>query len=412
MHTICCLGDSQTQMSPFYAVPPEKMWVELLASKLRAAGANVQARSYGIGGMTTGQMVNRVDVLSLWEIPDIAILYGGVNDTGTGIQPAAAAGTSGSIVVSGGATWYGVGFVITYTDGSIFAPPLIAVQLAVGSAGSIALSAGSANTTVSSIGIYVTPTGFASSALAIASNRALFLQASLAAATGGSITALVSVTPMPTAGTQAMTQAFCKAMKYGVTGLSAGAAKQNWFLGQANLPANSKQGQRAVVLDDTSTTGGLAAVSTWQSARIAGDSSAAPQQSVWECRTPQAGELGWGRVAVTGTAAFTGCCAKTILVSTNYLNWASGGDTVGSPSATNLAIRALTTAAAAAEGAVYCDLWTFQAGLIVAGETTQGSNSWHAIANNQHHNAYGHDIVARAALASIAAQSGWLAALS
>jgi hypothetical protein len=209
-----------------------------------------------------------------------------------------------------------------------------------------------------------------------------------------------------------MSQAFAKAMKYGVVGVAPGRASLNFVLGQGNLPANALSGQRSVVLDDTSTTGGLAAVLTGQSARIAGDSSATPQQSVWECRTPQAGELGWGRVAVTGTPAFAGCCSKVMLVSTNYLNWTAGGDTAGSPSAANLVIRALTAAAASAEGAVYCDLWAFQSGLIIAGETTQGSNSWHAIANNQHHNAYGHDTVSRAVFASIAAQSGWMAALS
>ena len=88
-----------------------------------------------------------------------------------------------------------------------------------------------------------------------------------------------------------------------------------------------------------------------------------------------------------------------------------GGDTAGAPSAVNAAIRALSSAAATAEGAAYCDLWAYQLGLITAGETTQGSNSWHAIANNQHHNAYGHDTVARAVSATITAQSGWLAAL-
>lgn len=411
--TVACLGDSQTQLSPLYAVPPEKMWVEKLAVKLRGLGANVRSRAYGIGGQTTGEMFNRVDILSAWEVPDIAVFYGGVNDNLASVIPTVAAATAGSINVVAGSTWYGVGFLLTYTDGSIMAPPLQAVQLAVGATGSIALTAGAALSTLSSIGIYVTPTGAASAALATASNRALRLQTTLAAATGGSITTLSAVSAfMPTAGTQAMTQAFCKAMKYGVRNVTVGIFRAAWIAGQAALPANAEAGQRLIVLDDTSATGGMAAAESWEHARIAGDYSAAAVQSVWECRTPQAGEAGWGRVAVTGTAAFTGCCAQIVVVSTNYLNWTSGGDTVGAPSAVNAAVRVLSLAAATAEAVAYSDLWSFQSGLIIAGETTQGSNSWHAIANNQHHNAYGHDTVARATVAAITAQQGWLSALS
>lgn len=414
-HAINCLGDSQTQMSPFYAVPPEMMWVEQTAVQLRAAGYDVKARSFGISGQSTGQMLQRVDVLSLWEVPTIAILYGGVNDVETGNVPVASAGSAGSIAVSAGAQWYGVGMVIAFSDGSIFAPALTAVQLAVGSTGSIALAASGANSTITSVGVYVTPTGYASSAQATANNRALLLQTSLAPTVAGSITTLSGAgAPMPTAGTQAMSQAFAKAMKYGVVGAQVGSATLNWVRGQANLPANAKTGQRAVVLDDTSATGGLAAVGAGQSALIPGDSSGTPQQSVWECRTPQAAELGWGRVAVTGTPAFPGCCGRIILLSTNYLNWTTGGDNAGASTfyAPNVAIRAATQAAATAEGVVYGDLFGFQAGLIAAGETTQGSNSWHAIPDNQHHNAYGHGTVARCVVATIQAQSGWLAALA
>jgi hypothetical protein len=408
---INCLGDSQTQMSPYYSVPPEMMWVEQTAALLRTAGYDAQARSYGIGGQSTGQMLNRVDVLSMWEIPRIAILYGGVNDVETGNVPVASAATAGSIVVSSNAQWYGVGMVIAFTDGSIFAPALTAVQLAVGSTGSIALAASSANSTITSVGVYVTPTGYASSALATANNRALLLQTTLTPTSSGSLTTLSnSGAPMPTAGTQAMCQAFVKAMKYGVVGAGVGSATLNWVKGQADLPANGYSRQRAVVLDDTSATGGIGPIATRQSALVPGDSSAVPQQSVWECRTPQAGELGWGRVAVTGMGPFTDCCSRIILLSTNYLNWTSGGDNAGASTfyAPNVAIRSLVQAAATAESVVYGDLFGFQTALITSGETTQGSNSWHAIANNQHHNAYGHNTVARCVISTILAQSGWL----
>jgi hypothetical protein len=416
-YTIACLGDSQTQMSPFYAVSPDRMWVEQLGVKLRAAGAKIRARSYGIGGQSTGEMVNRADILSLWEVPDVAVLYGGVNDPQTGYTPTlAASGTGGTINVSAGATYYETAFLFTFNDGSVMATAPAALQFTAGTTNSITVTGGSSKSTIASIAVYVSPTGYASSAAALAAGtRVMRLQGTFASAASGTITALsAGAAQMPTAGTQAMTQAFVKAMKYGVLGSGAGAAKNNWVLGQANLPANGYPGQRAVVLDDTSTTGGLAAVGTGQHARIAGDFSAAPQQTVWEYRTPQAGEAGWGRVAVTGTAAFAGCCSRIVCISTNYLNFTSGGDNAGASTfyAINVPVRAATLAAATAEGIPYCDLFGFQSGLIASGETTQGSNSWHAIANNQHHNNYGHDIVARAAYATIAAQSVWLAALS
>lgn len=120
--------------------------------------------------------------------------------------------------------------------------------------------------------------------------------------------------------------------------------------------------------------------------------------------------------AMISTVVAAGC-PRVIVVSAHYLNWTSGGDAQGTPYATYATLRpfqqaAATNQAAAHPGQVaFCDLYAYLCGLIVAGTEIQGSNSWHAIANNQHLNALGGSYVAAAVLATIQAQSGWLAAL-
>jgi len=211
---------------------------------------------------------------------------------------------------------------------------------------------------------------------------------------------------------------------------------------QVNLPANAPPAMRCIVMDDTSATGGMAALPSapGQQPRITGDYSALgnARQTVWERRTPQGGEAGWGRVAITGTAPFSGCCSRFLIDSTNYLNFANGsGDNInvdtgkaynagastdsasaGVPFAAYLPVRVAQQAAVAAENVndnccLYVDYFGYQSRLISSGETTQNSNAWHAIANNQHHSAYGHDILARARVETIvASRPGWITALA
>jgi lysophospholipase L1-like esterase len=84
------------------------------------------------------------------------------------------------------------------------------------------------------------------------------------------------------------------------------------------------------------------------------------------------------------------------IVSAPYLNFASGGDTLATPYASYVGVRGAQAAAAAALGAGYIDFYNFLRNLIVAGTETQGSNSWHAIAGNQHLNALGNSYCAQA----------------
>jgi hypothetical protein len=168
-------------------------------------------------------------------------------------------------------------------------------------------------------------------------------------------------------------------------------------------------------MNDTSSTGGASNNCLSQKAKIIGDYSLSPKQSVWEYRNAQAGELGWARVAIDITPAFSEGVDKVMIVTNNYLNWASGGDnyntntSIGSQFTAYVPVRNACISASANEGVILVDLYAFQSRLIkVNNETTQGSNSWHYTPSNQHHNQYGHETVARAIYESIYLQNGWI----
>jgi len=429
-YTLSCLGDSQSNLSNGYGVLSSQMWGPNFTKKLTKVGALIRGRAFGVSGQSTGEYLNRVDVLRIREEPDLVVIYGGVNDTESSQIPALTPSATGGSIVSTG-QYFAVGLQYNFLDGSIMALPLQAVLIPSGSAGSIGVGAVTFPSTQASITVYVNPTGYASSAAAIAAGNRLCRLQSTFTATGGTITSLsTSAAQMPTATTQAMVQGLIKAVKFGVVGFGAGLKQSNYVLTPSALPQFGFPGMCAVVLDDVSLTGGLAATTSDLHSTITGNYSAAPVQSVWECRTPQGGELGWGRVGIAGTATFAGCCPRIIVLNTNYLNFTSGGDnyntatgnsfivgtstdsgTAGTQMAGNLLERQMTAAACTAEGIPLSDIFTFQSKLIAAGETVQGGSSWHAITNNQHHNAYGNDTVARCLLATFLAQSGWLAAL-
>ncbi len=115
---------------------------------------------------------------------------------------------------------------------------------------------------------------------------------------------------------------------------------------------------------------------------------------------------------------------RLVVVSPNYLNWppengVERGDCwnaltgEGTRAAQNVPVRDAAREAARAEGAAFCDLYAFQSALLYGPNATdtQGSARWHVAPGDQHHNAYGHEIVARAVSDTIAAQPGWLDAL-
>lgn len=117
-------------------------------------------------------------------------------------------------------------------------------------------------------------------------------------------------------------------------------------------------------------------------------------------------------IGVIGNALKSAGCQKIIVVGRHFDNFAASGDTTSVQLAANQTLRGLQQGAATDLSAPYCDLYTTMAARITGGQDTQGSNSWHVLASNIHLNAYGEQIVAGALLATIQAQSGWLAALS
>lgn len=106
-----------------------------------------------------------------------------------------------------------------------------------------------------------------------------------------------------------------------------------------------------------------------------------------------------------------------IVVSTQYLNFSTGGDTLLTPYGNYATLRPFQQAAVTAKNATYpgrvayCDLYTHMRSLIVAGTYAQGDFAWHTADANQHFNAVGEAIVADAVLATVEAQDGWLTAL-
>jgi hypothetical protein len=219
--------------------------------------------------------------------------------------------------------------------------------------------------------------------------------------------------------TQLNIEAAVMALKHGAKGdgLDSGV----YVAGQANLPAvGGGIGQRMVVLNDTSATGGAAAWHSSQLATVAGAGPGGP--TVWEWREPVPGENGWGRIAVRTTPPTV--VPRVFVVSANYLNWTTGGDSLAVPYATYAPVRAAQAAAAAAQNVdvagvasvAFVDLYTFQRARIVAGTDLDfkataydQTRSAHVADTNQHHSIYGHALVAQAVRAGVPA--AWINAL-
>lgn len=251
----------------------------------------------------------------------------------------------------------------------------------------------------------------------------------------------------PNALTDSDTQLYCEAiimsMKFGAygDGFTQGGTS---VAGQSALPATGRIGQRYVVLADTSTTGGASAWSPAQKATVTGTVTG---PTVWEFRHQRSGEAGWGRIATrTTTPTHT---RRVFAVSTNYKNYTTNGgdttaagastrrDTLSTPEPFYAGTRAAQQAAVAAQNGgtaddpwvVYVDLYTLQK-TMVQGGTFKGvtfaagtvpdfsggaawdsTKTWHVADTNQHHNAYGHHLVALATLLTVTQLSGWVTAI-
>lgn len=386
------LGDSQSDLLAVLGVLPGLMWTSQLSKRLNIAGCTTKPVVLARSGDTTAQLIGRHSSSIFAGSPSVSIIYAGVNDPGSNITGTAAAGTNNSINLgANGSTSPNsyVGNVISITSGTGIGQQKTVISYDIATKIAIVDSNWSVN-----------PNG----------------------------TSVYSISAPSQAQIQANHQALIKCAKYNVAGSGAGLVRPTVLWSTSMLPANGKLGQRYVIMVDNSSTGGAPANHPNQHPNITSNLSSSPGQTVWEWRNPQSGENGWGRVAVTGTPIFQNGVSKIISIGSNYLNWNNGsGDNfnvtanTGTKYAPYALVRSAVLAATVAEGTICCDLFAYMSMCIYGGifwgntilsETTQGSDAWHYTANDQHHNEYGHDLVARALFLTMQAQSGWFTALS
>ena len=82
--TFVGIGDSQTDTLAIYGVRASDMWVSLVGKLL---GADT-ARSFGVSGNTSQQLLDRADVAVMYDRPDVVATAIGVNDAGAAISTA------------------------------------------------------------------------------------------------------------------------------------------------------------------------------------------------------------------------------------------------------------------------------------------------------------------------------------
>jgi hypothetical protein len=199
-----------------------------------------------------------------------------------------------------------------------------------------------------------------------------------------------------TAQTTANLRAMVKALKNGTTNFTS-----SWV----SLPANQPEGTRYIVINDAALSGGVNPAGNVAVPTITGGGSGSA--ACWMARNGLAGEAGWSRVA----DLTPWCVPLIVLVTPQFINWASGGDTVD-PGGTHsgqggvyAAVDGAVKAAAAAEGVALCDLYAWLQQRIIDGKDPALTPTWHVANANQHFNVYGEDLVAQAVLETMAAQT-------
>lgn len=83
-HSIAVAGDSITENQTLL-VPQHLMWPAVLQTLLRAQGARVRSRNFARNGRTTTQMLAAKANLTYFDVPEVFICFGGVNDPGAPI---------------------------------------------------------------------------------------------------------------------------------------------------------------------------------------------------------------------------------------------------------------------------------------------------------------------------------------
>ena len=98
---IACMGDSLTE-NTVWNVPVGSMWPGLVGAALAATGCSVRVRSWGIAGDTTPGMVERFGVMTQYEVPAVACLWGGTNDqaNSTSVAALTCSGTTAALTTT------------------------------------------------------------------------------------------------------------------------------------------------------------------------------------------------------------------------------------------------------------------------------------------------------------------------
>lgn len=192
-----------------------------------------------------------------------------------------------------------------------------------------------------------------------------------------------------------------KGFKFGAT---------NAVATEASLPASGIPGTRYVVEVDGGLNGGAASYGGFATTLTGAGGGA---MTVWECRNQRGSTNGWGRVAIQTTAPTH--CSRIVIVGMHYLNYSTGGDSSSTP-VSYPGIRTYQQNAVTAENGngatvIYVDTYALMRALIVSGQETQGSFSWHYADSNTHLNALGNAYIGKFVADAITAQSGWVAAL-
>jgi hypothetical protein len=239
-----------------------------------------------------------------------------------------------------------------------------------------------------------------------------------------------------TATTTSNLSAIIMSAKFGAVGAQAGLGAGVAVADQTVLPATLPAGSKLVVVNDTSTTGGIATPSPLEKPTITGSLSADAnglKQSVWVCVHRQTGERGWRRIATAATTPTH--VNRFIVVDPPYRNWTTGGDTPSTEGAQNATLRiALQNVVSVhnqpvggVPSVIYAGLYQWMLARITAGTDPNFSadtaivahtaytqaQSWHWQDNDQHLNPYGHALKAQAIIAAIDSQaSSWWTELS
>lgn len=192
---------------------------------------------------------------------------------------------------------------------------------------------------------------------------------------------------------------------------------------ETSLPISGLPGDRYVVLYDTSTTGGRVYPSNDNylpniTGSITNNTYGNSEPTVWEFRSGQAGETGWGRVARQTTTPTH--IDKFVVCNNHFLNYSSGGDTLSAEyflydSANPDCLRYIQNQAVTLEAntnIVFCDLFNGFKNYILNGTETAGSYSWHRADFDVHYSELGQSYVSGLIHNTIISKTGWLDSIS